>query len=576
MFPWGPQNIDKLKARRDIAGLLRALHDRHPDVRCAAAQALGEVAPEAAAAELVVALNDDSERVRQAAATALAQCGDPSLAERLAPALASPDEFVQHAAARALVQHFESETGAVLMERLRDPQPRVREAAAEALAQRMDAAATDVLISTLADRAWSVSEAAAGALLRIGPQAVARLCAALAYPDPALRRQAAYVLGQLAVQLGPGQRAQVAESLAGLLGDVQASVRASAVRALGRVREPAVLAPLATALADARPEVREAAAEALGASRDGRAVPALAAALGYEATVVRAAAARALAQLGPPAVVPAMAELLATNPDARSQAAAVLGELMVVLEDPSLRARAVEALRAGLRDPRECVRQAVARALAKWGPGTDVELIAAHAVVTQDWERLARSGSAAVEPLILLLNDGSAAPRRRADALARLASLARQSPTGRAPRARIIDVLACALADEEVSVRDGALAALVHIGAAVQDPAARERVVEHFARLLEGGTAQRRLAARALGQTGLAPAVEPLIAALSDPALEVRLAAGEALAQFYWQGHLDDQLRARILEQRAVLARRHADDAGAAEHVDNGGIGIAL
>jgi len=56
----------------------------------------------------------------------------------------------------------------------------------------------------------------------------------------------------------------------------------------------------------------------------------------------------------------------------------------------------------------------------------------------------------------------------------------------------------------------------------------------------------------------------------------VRLAAGEALAQFYWRGHLDDRLRARILAQRAVLARRHADDAGISEHVDNGGIGIAL
>jgi len=353
-------------------------------------------------------------------------------------------------------------------------------------------------------------------------------------------------------------------------------VRAAGVRALGRMRSEAALAPLAAALSDARPEVREAAAEALGASCDGRAVPPLVGALGDEASVVRAAATHALAVIGSPAVVPVMAALLGTAADARCQAMGTLGELVGGLEDASLRARAVEALRAGLRDPRERVRQAAARALAKWGPGPDAELQAAHAVVTQDWERLARSGSMAVEPLIGLLKDDSAHPRRRADALSRLAALAWQAPTGRAQRTRIVDVLAGALADEEASVREGALAALVHTGAGVQDTAVRERVVEHFVRLLEGDADQRRLVAQALGQTGLPQAVEPLIALLADPALEVRRAAGEALAQFYWRGHLNDDLRRRILERRDVLARRHVDEPGGAEHADNCGIGIAL
>lgn len=576
MWQSSPHHIERLKTRRDIPGLLRALRDRRADVRCAAAQALGEVAVDEAAADLVAALGDESERVRQAAAAALAHSDDPSLAERLAPALESSDEFVQHAAARALQQHFQGEDAAVLIERLRDPLPRVREAAAEALAQHMDASATEALISTLADTTWSVGEAAASALLRIGPPAVAPLCAALANPDPVLRRQAAYVLGQLAAQLGAGQRAAVAGVLAGLLDDVRAPVRAAAVRALGRTRESAALAPLATALGDARPEVREAASEALGASRDGKAVPVLIGALADEAPVVRSAATRALAQIGAPAVVPVMAALLGTDADARCQAAGTLGELVAGLEDASLRARAVEALRGALRDPRERVRQAAARALAKWGPGPDPELQAAHAVATQDWERLARLGATVAEPLIGLLKDDSAHPRRRADAVSRLASLARQAPTGRAQRARIVDVLAAALADGEASVREGALAALVHTGAGVQDPAVRERVVEHLVRLLDGDADRRRLAAHALGQTGLPEAVEPLIAVLADPVLDVRRAAGEALAQFYWRGHLDDHLCRRIVEQRGVLALRHADKGGEAGHTDNGGIGIAL
>lgn len=576
MWQSGPHHVERLKTRRDIAGLLRALRDRRADVRCAAAQALGEVAADEAAADLVAALGDESERVRQAAAAALAHSGDPSLAERLAPALESSDEFVQHAAARALQQHFQGEDAAVLIERLRDPLPRVREAAAEALAQHMDASAAEALIATLADTTWSVGEAAASALLRIGAPAVAPLRAALDRPDPVLRRQAAYVLGQLSAQLAPGRRADIAAALAALLDDARPPVRAAVARALGRVRDAAALVPLATALRDPRAEVREAAAEALGASRDGRAVPPLVGALGDEAPVVRAAASHALALIGAPAAVPVMAALLGTDADARCQAAGILGELVASLEDASLRTRAVEALRGAMRDPRERVRQAAARALAKWGPGPDAELQAAHAVATQDWERLARLGATGVEPLIGLLKDDSAHPRRRADALSRLASLARQSSTGRAQRTRIVDALAGALVDEEASVREGALAALVHTAAGVPDPAVRERVVEHLVRLLEGNADRRRLAAQALGQTGLPEAVEPLIGALADAALDVRRAAGEALAQFYWRGHLDDHLRRRVLDQRGVLALRHVDEAGEARHVDNGGIGIAL
>jgi hypothetical protein len=75
---FGPPNIEKLKAKKDIYGLLKALEYRkksdqwiHFEVRGQAAQALGELLETRAVGPLIAALNDVSGYVSKAAAKAL-------------------------------------------------------------------------------------------------------------------------------------------------------------------------------------------------------------------------------------------------------------------------------------------------------------------------------------------------------------------------------------------------------------------------------------------------------------------------------------------------------------------------
>ncbi|MBI5032029.1 MAG: HEAT repeat domain-containing protein [Chloroflexi bacterium] len=87
-MPLFKPNIANLKARRDITGLVQALTIRDPDIRHAAAVALGELkATKAVAAIVGMLLASDSTRgERIAAATALGKIGDESTIDALAQA----------------------------------------------------------------------------------------------------------------------------------------------------------------------------------------------------------------------------------------------------------------------------------------------------------------------------------------------------------------------------------------------------------------------------------------------------------------------------------------------------------
>jgi len=69
---FGPPNVEKLGARRDIAGLVKALaYEKDSDVRRAAAGALGAIGDARAVEPLIDALKDGEPDVRGAAAEAL-------------------------------------------------------------------------------------------------------------------------------------------------------------------------------------------------------------------------------------------------------------------------------------------------------------------------------------------------------------------------------------------------------------------------------------------------------------------------------------------------------------------------
>jgi len=132
-FPWLKQpNVNRMKQRRDIAGLIRALRHRNFDIQWQAAEALsslgteavdrlfstlkstnrdvrigviealGEIKDSRAIQALIPLLNDPSSEVRWATAVALGEIGNAAAIPHLVGALQDVDEYVRYGAAIAL------------------------------------------------------------------------------------------------------------------------------------------------------------------------------------------------------------------------------------------------------------------------------------------------------------------------------------------------------------------------------------------------------------------------------------------------------------------------------------------
>ena len=210
---FGPPNIGRLSAKKNVAGLIKALAwQQQDDIRAGAARALGQIGDTRAVMPLTVTL--------------------------------------------------------------RDPQWSVRLASAEALAQIPDVRALDHLIAASSDDSVFVRMAAGRALVNIGPPAVEPLIEALTDDElsvPYTRQTAATALGRLH-DLGA-----VEPLVGALLKDTSADTRLFAADSLGMLGDPRAVAGLVTALHDDRDaSVRDAAAEALGRFDDPRADQALA------------------------------------------------------------------------------------------------------------------------------------------------------------------------------------------------------------------------------------------------------------------------------------------------------------
>ncbi len=82
MSLFGPPNVEKMKARRYVKGLIKALGYPNDDkIRSGAARALGEIGDVSAVEPLITALKDGNWDVCLAAAEALLQIGDPFATE---------------------------------------------------------------------------------------------------------------------------------------------------------------------------------------------------------------------------------------------------------------------------------------------------------------------------------------------------------------------------------------------------------------------------------------------------------------------------------------------------------------
>jgi HEAT repeat protein len=95
-------NVQELKTQGDVDGLIEALnYQEDPNIRLAAASALGKVGDTQAVDPLVAAL-DDQQGVNEVAALALGELGDPRAVEPLAKTLVDENWEVRSSAAKAL------------------------------------------------------------------------------------------------------------------------------------------------------------------------------------------------------------------------------------------------------------------------------------------------------------------------------------------------------------------------------------------------------------------------------------------------------------------------------------------
>ncbi len=353
--------------------------------------------------------------------------------------------------------------------------------------------------------------------------------------------------GQACVRLGDmgAKAAPAAPFLAGLLGDDSeficrrivmghmergpSRVRAEAIAALWRIRDPAAPAVLAALRSENR-LVRLGAAEALSSIGGEGVVPALLASLKDSDAAVRAAAAKSLSGRNDAAaaVEPLIGALKDASPEVRKSAATTLGHLkdgraveplLAVVKDPDagvraealaalgwLKApRALEPLLAGLADPDPRARYWAACMV---GQFKDERVAPALAALLRDDDHLVRMAAAgalgnlkdarSVEPLIAVLQDPKAADRWAA-----------AGALGKLKDRRAVGPLIAALEGNDENVARYAAEALGEIG----DRAAVEPLV---AALKARGALARGWVARALGNLADERAAGPLVAALKD------------------------------------------------------------
>lgn len=509
-MPLFAPNVEALKKRRDARALIRLLEThRAPDVRLAAAQALGEIGAPEAVDPLLRALGATDDRLRRAAIVALARIGDRRAVDPFIALLADPQACAY--AIRGLVTLRANRAADALLA-VRDADPQNRRLAIQALVALNEPRAIQPLTQS-GNLSPDLVRATADALLDLGPRAIPALLPALNTPQPP----------QAAIDVLAAMGEPAVEPLLQATREGPDPIRSAAARALARIGEPA-LGPLIEELGRSLGLSRrnEMAARALGQMGDPRAVEPLGQALrtaDRTNRLFRRELIAALGQIGSDQALPAFRLALRDeDPDLRQAAVRALAEYG--------RTQAAALLRDALQDADPGVRAAAARALGRLGDATAVEGLGQKLLdANPDTARAAARALADI-----------GGPQAAAQLSAALSS----------PRCLIRTQIAAAL------LSDGSAPALRALSALE-----RETDVH-----LRGMALQAR--ARLEG----AAAIPALIAALQDASADVRSTAAGALDDLGWKPDRDD-LQARYLVARQQWAETTALGAAAIEALEH-------
>ena len=163
LFDFLKPNVEKMKAKKNVKGLIKVLGHRDYHLRASAAFALGETGDARAVEPLIASLKDSASFVCIYAAGALGKIGD---ARGVEPLIAIFKDVRLGMAARALDEIGNVRAVAPLIEALSDT--RICALVATALGKIGDARAVEPLLATLAGSEGEGQNAAAQALKRIG------------------------------------------------------------------------------------------------------------------------------------------------------------------------------------------------------------------------------------------------------------------------------------------------------------------------------------------------------------------------------------------------------------------------
>jgi HEAT repeat protein len=239
-------------------------------IRVAALAALGGVSSAEGEKVLLAALDDSSGEVRRVAALSLRASGGVTSARELVQRFATRDGQDRAAVALALRGPLSKTSEVKLTQEvarlLERAQPGARDSLIEALAAAGAREEADRAFERLLREGTNADRAKLAEVANSGAPRVGLLRRLVADPDPLVRAQASWSLGQV------GESSQDRELLVRSLGDADGAVRANSAAALAVLMErqlpaadvSALAKRLCVALSDAVPAVRASAVVALG------------------------------------------------------------------------------------------------------------------------------------------------------------------------------------------------------------------------------------------------------------------------------------------------------------------------